>query len=43
MKGEIDELLGAAPTEQHENAAAVKHLTASISTMTAPIAQTGSG
>lgn len=41
--GKIDELLGAAPTaEWLESTAAVKHLTASISTMTAPIAHTGS-
>lgn len=44
MMGKIDELLGAAATaERQENAAAVKHFTASISTMTAPIAHTGSG
>lgn len=44
MMGKIDELLGAAATAALlVNAAAVEHFTASISTMTAPIAHTGSG
>lgn len=44
MMGKIDEPLGAAATAALlVNAAAVEHFTASISTMTAPIAHTGSG